>query len=242
MSKRYKSVLNFRDLGGLQGRAGTVKAGLLFRSGNLLALDENETFQLCSELSLKTFIDLRNERECSRDGNPRHLVKLGVNYVWLPFPEDQTSLSSKIVHTPADMLASYKELVRTANEQLIEFFSLLVHKDIEPVLYACTLGKDRTGVLTALLLQLLGIAPAEIAADFALSATLLKNDIDMLQSYWLQKGLSKEEYARRFDFEGNVAINLIDWCLEENGGESGLVSSLGLRPESIRSLYARFLA
>lgn len=72
---------------------------------------------------------------------------------------------------PEDWLRRrYEEIVDTRAEQVARVLTLLSWPGATPAIVQCSAGKDRTGVVSALLLALLGMADNEIATDYALSA------------------------------------------------------------------------
>ena len=163
------TVFNFRDLGGaptVDGR--TVHYGRLYRSDSLHRLTVAECGQLCT-LGVRTVLDLRRPYEIERDGRIRDTGGLAyfnihpVHREWNPARYDPAE-------GPARFLADrYLDMAEEGAAGLGEALRLIADPRHAPVVMHCFAGKDRTGVLAALTLSLLGVPDPQIATDYALS-------------------------------------------------------------------------
>jgi protein-tyrosine phosphatase len=166
--------VNFRDLGGYPAAGGrSVRWGRVYRSDSLHRLDPADAPRL-ADLGIVTAIDFRANDELDRIGiGP--LGELDVRHVHLAtvdramhgrqMPDiSQTRTAAEIYFTMLETGApSYAEALR----ELAEPGAL-------PAVFFCMAGKDRTGVFAALLLGLLGVADADIVADYALTSEVLE--------------------------------------------------------------------
>ena len=159
---------NFRDLGGYRARDGrAVRWRRLFRADGLDRLTEADLRQI-ETLGLRTVIDLRTEDEVARGrlaptaGEPawHHLPMLDV----LP-----PRRSTRPGPGPAYVADQYLAMTASAAGSVAAFLELVCTPDAYPLVFHCFAGKDRTGILTALVLGLLGVADADIVEDYALS-------------------------------------------------------------------------
>jgi protein-tyrosine phosphatase len=163
------TVFNFRDLGGaptVDGRS--VRCGRLYRSDSLHRLTEAECAQLCA-LGVRTVLDLRRPHEIARDGRIRDIT--GLSYVNIhPVHREWNPAAYNPADGPARFLADrYLEMAEEGAEGLGEAVRFLSDGGNAPVVMHCFAGKDRTGVLAALTLCLLGVPDPHIAVDYALS-------------------------------------------------------------------------
>ena len=163
------SVFNFRDLGGaptVDGR--TVHTGRLYRSDSLHRLSVEECAQLRT-LGVRTVLDLRRPHEIERDGRIRDTA--GLAYVNIhPVHREWNPATYNAVAGPARFLADrYLDMAEEGAEGLGEALRFLSDAGNAPVVMHCFAGKDRTGVLAALVLSLIGIPDPHIAADYARS-------------------------------------------------------------------------
>jgi hypothetical protein len=155
-----EGAANTRDAGGYPTADGRlVKRGMIYRSATLSRLSSRGVNAFRS-LGVKTVIDFRNRLT-----------------PWPPFNGDVWSvyLASSVHGCPMSFAKgdpqeeSYIRGVRENAGSFREAFELLSHEENYPVLYHCAAGKDRTGVMSALLLSLLGVDRDTIVADFRLS-------------------------------------------------------------------------
>lgn len=170
---------NFRDLGGLRGTASrVVRAGMVYRSGaldGLLAAD----LVLLESLGVSLCCDLRtgSERTLSPSRWPEGRVP---RLLELEFSSDVRALSPELMQLLSDapspdnamqmMLGLYRSMPATCAPLLARLFPELAGAaDAFPVVIHCTAGKDRTGFVVAVLLTVLGVAPADIRADYLYS-------------------------------------------------------------------------
>ncbi|SCE66249.1 tyrosine-protein phosphatase [Micromonospora mirobrigensis] len=165
----FTTVFNFRDVGGPTGLDGrTVRSGRLYRSDSPHRLDDTDRAAFAA-LGIRTVIDLRRPREVERDGRVPELPGLTYRHIhpehddWarIPHPEEQS-----VARWLADR---YAGLARTGTAGLAEAVGLIADSANAPVVVHCVAGKDRTGVVCALTLAVLGVADDDIAADYALS-------------------------------------------------------------------------
>ena len=150
-----KGTRNTRDLGGLPTANGHVRKGKLLRSGALCFASRADASKLHG-LGIQTLLELRLPIEIQTDG------------------ADKSYLTERIPRTIHWPMGNSHGIGREAyvsylneNEELFrDFFHLLAEPGSYPVLYHCSAGKDRTGILTALLLEHLGTPRKVIIDDY----------------------------------------------------------------------------
>ncbi|MFE9653452.1 tyrosine-protein phosphatase [Micromonospora sp. NPDC006431] len=165
----FPALFNFRDVGGLTGHDGrTVRRGRLYRSDSLHRIDETDR-EMFTALGIRTVIDLRRPTEVARDGRVPAYDGLTYRHIhpehddWAGIPYDpQESL-------PRWLADRYAALAQTGTAGLAEAIGLIADSATAPVVVHCVAGKDRTGIVCALTLAVLGVADEDIVADYALS-------------------------------------------------------------------------
>ncbi|MFP3597548.1 tyrosine-protein phosphatase [Chryseobacterium sp. SIMBA_029] len=176
-----KKVNNFRTVGNIKNTEGkTLKEGKLYRSGHLHQL-KNNSFKELERLGIKEIIDLRNKKEIA--DKPDHLPEnmMYKNYSAFEDQGDQLSQAKKLVlkgkvngsDANKRMLDFYKDYV-TENPEIIKKIITEILESDQPVLYHCTAGKDRTGIITALILTILKFDKETIYNDYLLSNNFRK--------------------------------------------------------------------
>lgn len=171
-----KKVTNFRTIGNIKNIDGRIlKEGKFYRSAHLHKL-KKRSFKTFENLGIKEIIDLRNSKEISQKPDKLSDAFIYKNYSAFEDEGDQLNQAKKLVlkgkvkGSDADqrMLDFYKNYV-TENPEIIK---KIIHEILDsetPVLYHCTAGKDRTGIITALILTILKFDRTTIYNDYLLS-------------------------------------------------------------------------
>jgi protein-tyrosine phosphatase len=161
--------LNFRDLGGhpvADGRC--VRKEMVYRSAHLAHLND-ETPHPLEMIRLRTLITLQSRLEVRRLGPPRsEFLQSGVRWEHIPigdnwFREDGFhKIDTQPGHEHLVILTEFR------NDWQM-FFKLMAEREVYPLLFHCSAGRDRTGVGAAMLLELLGVDRERIVEDFLVS-------------------------------------------------------------------------
>jgi len=167
---QFEGVDNVRDAGGLPLRdGGRTRFGELFRSANLRHVTDTDVAHLVDVVGLRLVIDLRTAREIDRDG-PTLVAGAGVETVALSFLPDDGEALPETGDDSDPLLRSYLGYLVDRTENVVQAVRLLGGPDVGPTLVHCAAGKDRTGVLLALVLDAVGVQREAVIADYALSA------------------------------------------------------------------------
>ncbi|MEM6484598.1 MAG: tyrosine-protein phosphatase [Pseudomonadota bacterium] len=175
---------NFRDLGGYPTRDGrTVKRGLLFRSGAMTSLTEDDMAYL-AQFDFQTVVDLRSSEELELYPN-RWVDAADIDYVYHDY--SIVSLMKQALEKQSrkkqDFSSSYVRMTDMLKPQLKLYFETLLNQRV-PAVVNCSAGQDRTGVTSALLLSVLGVDRTLIFEDYLLSTDFRrplneKGDVDL---------------------------------------------------------------
>jgi protein-tyrosine phosphatase len=163
---------NTRELGTLPIDGGTIRSGCLFRSAALTTLTDNDVHTL-TDRGVRTVIDLRTDAEILRDGEDVYRAP------------QRLRLPMWVEHLPTSWPSTYHHLLFDNPRSVHGFFATLTDPKAYPVLFHCHSGKDRTGILSALLLEALG-TPRDVIVDDYLQSQ--RNDPDLkVDEAWLQR-------------------------------------------------------
>ncbi len=179
---RLAHAHNLRDLGGIQTKDNRIiRWNKLFRSDNLTELQPDE-WDILLERGIRTVVDLRSASEAT-DMPDR--VPAGITLLHCPVQREQIQMqaiseaaleafSKSLKDGYGEMITGHPELLVTALKAVI---GGLPHGG---VLFHCSAGKDRTGILSAILLRLLNAEDEDIIADYETSYTFNHRGINLL--------------------------------------------------------------
>lgn len=177
----WEGCLNVRDLGGLPTRdGGETRFGAVVRADSVRQLSD-EGWRALVEHGVRTVIDLRGDHERAEDPP----AELPVEVVHVPFLSDEAAERAALAEElEAAAVAAPEVAVGTRDVYLIflvrfrsnvaEAVQAVANAPAGGIVIHCAGGKDRTGLLAALLLHLAGVDEEEIAADYALSEERLR--------------------------------------------------------------------
>lgn len=229
------SRFNLRDLGGTPVGDGRVVApGRLYRGASLHQF-EADHLDAVAPLGIRTAIDLRSSEEVGRGtfgGSTTPVRHLPIFEVGPTFSEPLEDVAQTLADAYLWMLSEGPGSIRTALEVLGE------PRDLPAVVY-CAAGKDRTGVVVAIVLRLLGAEREVVAADFALSA----EPAAALRAWHLENGASPDQLAAAGIFRAPpAAMDLfLDSVDQEFGSLDGYLEGIGIDVGPTRGYLAAAL-
>lgn len=160
-------TVNFRDIGGYPTKDGrSVRWETLFRADSLNRLTSGDHAEI-RRLGIATVIDLRTTAEVEEG----HFDDKATPVDFLHLPLMESVPDPEAFRTQPGLLAStYVTMLEDAGHHVASAIEALAAPDSLPAIVHCTAGKDRTGVLVALILGLLGVDDELIIEDYALSS------------------------------------------------------------------------
>jgi protein-tyrosine phosphatase len=235
----WEGVLNARDLGGYPAAGGReTRWGAVVRSDSLGDLSGAGRAALAG-YGIRAIIDLRLADEIARHPNPfaepgdHGVVYTNVSIIdpAAGFPPDTFTLAENYLW----MLDRFRGFVA-------EVMAAIAGAPEGGVLIHCAAGKDRTGLISALLLGLVGVPPETIAADYALTAELLRPR----DEEWLEHGpgerAEREALLARYAPTAEVMLEVLGGLAERHGGVEGYLLEAGVAPADLDRLRERLLA
>jgi hypothetical protein len=165
-----EGAVNFRDLGGYAAADGrTVRWRSLFRADDLSNLSRPDR-AVVRQLGIATVIDLRSRSEVDNGRFPLDEIPVGFHH--LPLVTHLPS-ADQYRSSPDFLALHYQDIARDAGPQIALALSIVARRHAHPVIVHCLAGKDRTGIMMALILSLLGVPDETIVEDYALSAVAM---------------------------------------------------------------------
>lgn len=239
-----EGAFNVRDLGGLRSATGgAVRRGLLYRSGDLGRLTPAGAAQLRA-LGVVTVIDLRTSAELERRG-VHPFEGHGIAHRHEPLlqssaAEPETASPAEL---PPDALAGLSRHIATAGSAGVgRVLTALAREDTLPAVVHCVAGKDRTGVVVALVLALLGVPDDEIVADYILSEAALTalranaHGHHAELAAWMDRVPPPLLRARP-----EAMHDFLAWMRTEHGSPEGYAGTAGVTGADVEALRTRLL-
>jgi protein-tyrosine phosphatase len=228
-----EGAVNFRDLGGydtVNGRR--TRWRVLFRADGLGELSEAD-LGVMRELGIRTVIDLRSGDELERsrfnvDAHP-------VSFHHFPFIDELPDADSWD-RRPGLLGSQYKEMLDEATPQIVSALAALVAPGAFPAVFHCTAGKDRTGLLSAIVLSLVGVPEATVVADYALSGEAMER----LRAKLMRKYPDGKDVIASLDevFSADPSnmVGLFEHLHQRYGSMEDYASTIGVPRDSVDRL------
>lgn len=237
-------AFNFRDLGGYRAANGrTTRWGTLFRSDTLHELSLADIERLRA-MGLATVIDLRTPRELEQTGRGllesepvafRHLsvIRQGLG----------GEAAGEAVAAPEgdDLSERYLWYLEVGAPALAEALTILGEAASYPLVFHCAAGKDRTGVLAALVLDLLGVAHEIIVADYLLTADRMELILGRYRSDPALAARMARVPPSRFTVGASTMARFLEVLDQRFGGAQAWAASVGVAPASIEQMRRSLL-
>jgi protein-tyrosine phosphatase len=189
-----QSAPNVRDIGGYATTDGMrTRWGRFFRSSGLHKLPPGDHAALM-QYGIRSIVDLRPADEAGEA--PDHFAdSTEVRYHSIPLMRGaDLGRLGPIPQTPVALNLAWLE---HCGEDIKAVFDALIAPDAFPTLVHCTLGKDRTGLITALVLGVLRVPAAAIVDDYTLSALHVELLLDIARANAARKGVDPVWFERR---------------------------------------------
>jgi protein-tyrosine phosphatase len=204
---------------------------MLIRSDHLGLLNASGREAL-QAYGVATVLDLRSAGEIARAPSP-FAGGVGATYVHRPLIDDSNMNN---IGDSKDMLERYLFIIETRPEAFAEVFTTLAHAR-GPVLFHCFAGKDRTGLVAAMLLSLAGVSPDDIAADYG------ETDVQLAKQYeiWINETTpeKRESFRNELRCPPERILGVLDHLEQKWGGVEGYLEASGVPPQIIDRLSAK---
>lgn len=239
VSQRHLPVpgtFNIRDLGGYAAGPGETRWRRILRADGLHHLDEVGMAVLMRE-GVTTVIDLRHDHELESRPNPFH-AHPAIAY-------HNVSLFERLA--PGDLSAGdvlldlYIQALTTRHAALSQVLTLIAEAPQGVVLFHCTAGKDRTGLIAALLLALAGVETETILDDYALTKRMIAPLLDRLIAEAEERGADIAALRPLLACEPRTMAATISHIGDNHGSVEAYLLAIGLTDATIAALKTRLL-
>lgn len=224
-------VPNARHLGGLPSATGITSLGDIIRSARLAELQPSGIDALRRQ-GIRVVVDLRTAHERALSPEPR-LSSFGFTNLWVPVVErDPAPHGVSLEYGDAGFLWMYQNFLEYGRNGMCQVVQTLADSQ-GGVLYHCSAGEDRTGVVTALLLSLVGVPDDAILADHSLSLT---------REILAARGHTGEAASQRMTAPLQAMGAWLEMIRARWGSVEGYLLDAGASPSAIGEVRARALA
>ena len=203
----YKAILS---------TLGKIKSKIIYRSARLDTQPVQALSDFLTGRNIKTIIDFRTEIELQKHGYSQE-IKNTVKYVSIPIDLGEGLEKPAENNNEVDRMALYVNVLNKKhfNNALQKFFGIISDTEYFPIIYHCNAGVDRTGIITAMLLSILGFDKTPIIQNYYILPGILKkeymaNFLDALDSYG-----GSREYLSIAGIDNNVIMKIKENLLIE---------------------------
>lgn len=232
---------NARDLGGLPAAGGRTRPGVLVRADALDRLTDADVAELAHRRGLAHVVDLRTDGERAERG--RGLLEAsGVRYSELSVITDEHLTSRQLERArrleaggdAAQIMADgYVELLELGAPAFVEALRRIVAPDGAPALVHCSAGKDRTGVLVALLLGAAGVHRSTIVVDYAATHERMEAIVAALSGAQFFQDVATQVPVFFFGARAETMEAFLDELDRDFGGAAGWFAAHGVLDDEL---------
>lgn len=240
---RLEAVHNFRDLGGYPTKTGqTTKWRRLFRADGLYRLTPQDAQQVI-DLGVKTVVDLRTAKEVETRGT-FPVKQFPVSFHHLPIIDAtwNDGDTPEIEDTVEFLVWAYRNMLENASKKFADAIKLIAEQDVLPAVFHCAAGKDRTGVLAAFILAILGVPEEIISADYGKTADGHKRLIKWAEVHQPDLAKAYADMPARFAASDPRAMAIIlDDLNKKHGSVQNYIREIGVDEKIFTALRAELI-
>lgn len=236
-----QGAFNIRDLGGYTTVTGvSIRWRRFMRSDSLHRIAPGEVQRLHDE-GLRVVIDLRTEDELQGAPNP-FAAFADVHFIHLPLFDDLSPQAmSRAARSDHDhpLFTFYMAALETRGPAIRTILSEMARVEEGAVLFNCTAGKDRTGIIAALLLGIADVDRDQIIADYTLTADLIPDLVSEFLALSRERGGDTKSYARLLESPASAITSTLDQIDARYGTIEGYLGAIGLPQTDLQTLRKR---
>lgn len=235
----WDGCLNARDLGGYRTADGReTRRGAVVRSDSLATLTGAGRAALI-EHGVRSIVDLRLPSEVAEAPNPfAEPGGHGIAYANVSFIDPAAGPSGEFTSLADD----YTSMLDQFRPAVAAVMTAIARAPEGGVLVHCRGGKDRTGLIAALLLELVGVPRETIGTDYALTAECLRP----LEEEWLENGPGERADRKKaliaYEPRAEIMVEVLDHLDERYGGAEAYLVGAGVGADDVTLIRRRLLA
>ncbi len=253
-----KALYNARDLGGFPTASGrTTRFGVFVRSEAPVDLPEEDIAYLRA-YGVTASMDFRGTGEAA--ARPSDLQSLMPYYHRPLFNEAAMAGSRREPPKHVGWGEQYISMAEESRQWAVDVLTIAAENP-GALLYHCTTGKDRTGLMTCYLLSIVGVGRADIAADYCVSQIFLEPVYEKMRSGMMQLGMPPEHREDGdgpggpdgpkggmpprmddsfFQTPATAMLTLIDYLTDTYGGVTEYLRRIGVGEDVMEAIREKF--
>lgn len=235
----FEGAFNIRDLGGIATADGhLIRAGRLYRADDLNLLTEADYAHFAA-LGIRTVVDLRRPNEVTKHGRVAESPAYTYHNLHIVHPQWIVVPHADTEHRVAYLRERYRDMAGQGAAGLGDALRLIADADTAPLVFHCRAGKDRTGLVAALTLHLLGVDDDTIADDYHLSDAA---EPAAWARYAEGHAITDPNPRGHIDVAPRLAmLNFLDDVRAEYGSIERYVTQAGVTPDHVAAMRAHLL-
>lgn len=242
-----RGLYNARDLGGLPTRDGKVtRFGVFVRSEAPVGLPR-EDIQYLKDYGVTASMDFRSTGEM--EARPSDLRDV-MPYYPKPLFNEAAIIGGKKPPMPKKLSwgEQYVSMAEDSRQWAVDVLNIAAQCP-GALLYHCTTGKDRTGLMTCYLLSIAGVERVDIAADYCVSQIFLEPVYEKIRSGKMHLGPAMDGPDKKrppmdesfFQTPATAMLTLIDELTARYGGVVEYLKTIGVTEETMQAIREKFV-
>ena len=226
-----ETTYNTRELGGLPiDNKRQVKWGVLLRSDDVSKLSKKDQEEL-KAYGMDTVIDLRTPKEREATGYVLgEDLEIAKHYISLMISDDVADITKS--GTNITLGDFYCEMLDECQPLIKEIFEVFSNPQNKGILFHCAAGKDRTGVVAALLLKTLGVLDSDVIANYEVTYSHLSVNPEII--------IPKEQQHLLYSNRSNM-VRFLEKLTKDYGTVENYLKTCGLSQEEIESIQNKYI-
>lgn len=227
-------LLNTRDLGGYETQGSSyTKTGRYIRSGNLANIHSDIVKELIKQ-GIEVVIDLRSKLECSKQSSVLIDEEQIIYYNVTLDQIGKKELKIDSIEQYSEMTLFYIYLLEQNKKQIKFLFELFDEHKYQTIAFHCLAGKDKAGIISALLLDLAGCHEYDIIKDYSESYHNNQEMIEKLES------VNDPEILAFLESSPHTMIQFLGYLKETYGSSRGYLLDCGVSSQLIDEIIEDF--
>jgi protein-tyrosine phosphatase len=236
-----EGCLNFRDLGGYPTADGrTVRWRRVFRSDALHLLTPTDVAVVRDELAVRDVIDLRSSAEVRSEGQGP-LAEEDIRFHHVPLFDGEVRAEDRKQAAQVSLVDRYIFLAELAQDRIGRVIATIAAAGAGAVFH-CAAGKDRTGVISAIVLGLLGVPDDVVVADYVATQDNLDAIVERLNSLEGYRTMLAALPPDTMHANPETMMEFLERLRAAHGSFANYAGAAGVPPDAVERLRSRLLA